>query len=708
MRDVVGAARRQEPWPGQWAPLGSTYDGEGTNFALWAEGAKGVELCLFDEDGVEERVPLTESTYHVWHGYLPGIGPGQRYGFRVNGPWDPWAGARWNPHKLLLDPYTRAVHGDYRLDDAVFGHERETQDDTARGDLDSAPFVPRSIVVHDGFDWGDDRSPDVPWPDTVIYELHVKGFTKRHPDIPPELRGTYAGLAHPAAVEHLVSLGITTVELLPVHHFISEEHLLRLGLSDYWGYNSIAYFAPHAPYAASRECGGQVREFKELVRTLHAAGIEVVLDVVYNHTAESDELGPTLAFRGIDNRSYYRLRDERWYRDYTGCGNTLDVRHPHVLQLITDSLRYWVTEMHVDGFRFDLAAALARSLHDVDRLSSFLTTIQQDPVLQRVKLIAEPWDVGEGGYQVGEFPPLWTEWNDRYRNAVRDFWRGSAHGLRELGSRLAGSSDLYRDDARRPYASINYVTAHDGFTLRDLVTYDRKHNDANGEGNHDGTDDNRSWNCGVEGETTDAAVLALRRRQQRNFLTTLLLSTGVPMLLAGDEIGRTQQGNNNAYCQDNELSWVDWNLDEVDRELTAFAQRLLGMRHRHPVFRQRHFFDGRPASSGRKDLAWFAPDGHEMTDADWHDQTALTLGMFLAGDAIRARGPRGEPIVDDSFLLLLHSGETGTEFLLPGEPWAQSYVVEIDTGVEREGAVVEPRSTLDIVGRSAVLLRSPS
>jgi glycogen operon protein len=694
------------PWPGRWSPFGATYDGEGTNFALWAEGARSVELCLFDDAGSETRIPLTETTFHVWHGYLPGVGPGQRYGYRVNGPWDPWQGARWNPHKLLLDPYAKVIEGQYRHHPAVFGYVRERGDDTVHDDRDSAPYVPRSVVVHDEFDWGGDRHPGTPWPESVIYELHVKGFTAGHPDIPPELRGTYAGLGHPAAIEYLVGLGITAVELLPVHHFVSEDHLTRHGLTNYWGYNPVGYFAPYAGYAADTLRCGHVREFKQMVRALHGAGIEVILDVVYNHTGEGDHLGPTLAYRGIDNRAYYRLRDGRFYRDYTGCGNTLDVRHPRVLQLIMDSLRYWRTEMRVDGFRFDLAAALARSMHDVDRLSAFLTTIEQDPVLNQVKLIAEPWDLGEGGYQVGEFPPLWTEWNDRYRDAVRDFWRGEGQGLRQLGFRLSGSSDLYRDDGRQPYASINFVTAHDGFTLRDLVSYDRKHNEANGEHNRDGSDHNRSWNCGVEGETTEPDVVAVRQRQVRNFLGTLLLSTGVPMLCAGDELWRTQHGNNNAYCQDNEISWLDWQLDADRADLLEFTRALIRLRRAHPVLRQRCFFDGLPLQDGGpKDLAWFRPDGEELEPGDWHDPAARTLGVFFAGEAIRARGPHGERIVDDSFLLLVHAGAEPLAFSLPGEPWATAYVIVVDTG-GRVGSSHDAGASLKVTARSLVLLRA--
>ena len=667
-------------WPGRRAPLGATFDGDGTNVALWSGGAKAVEVCLFDDDGIEERLHLTESTFGVWHGYLPGVGPGQRYGFRVHGPWDPWQGARWNPHKLLLDPYGRAVDGVVDLDAAVFGHEIE-RDDTVRDDTDSAPFVPRSVVVTDDFDWADDRAPGTSWADTVIYEMHVKGFTMQHPEIPPELRGTYAGLAHPAALQHLTDLGVTAVELLPVHHFASEPRLLQHGLVNYWGYNSLCYFAPHGSYSSSGTRGEQVTEFKQLVRTLHGAGLEVILDVVYNHTAEGDETGPTLSFRGIDNCSYYRLRDGRYYRDFTGCGNTVDVRQAHVLQLIADSLRYWVTEMHVDGFRFDLASALTRSRHDVDMVSPFLNILQQDPVLSGVKLIAEPWDLGPGGYRVGGFPPPWSEWNDRYRNGMRDFWRGASEDVRELASRLTGSGDLFATGLRRPYASINYVTSHDGFTLRDLVSYDRKHNEPNAEGGRDGVDDNRSWNCGVEGESGDADVVLLRRRQMRNMLTTLLLSTGVPMLLAGDEFGNTQHGNNNAYCQDNPTSWLDWRWDDWQSEQFDLVRRLLRLRRAHPVLRREHFFAAGGSDTDRE-IAWFAPDGREMDDVRWYDRGLRTLGMFVNGDALWTRGPRGEPIVDDSFLIVLHAGDAATTFVTPGLPCAESYDVVIDTAVE--------------------------
>ncbi|MEU8684591.1 glycogen debranching protein GlgX [Streptomyces sp. NPDC048611] len=724
--------------PGSPTPLGARYrtgpDGvAGTNFALWAGGAEAVELCLFDDAERETRHALTELTHEIWHGFLPGVRPGQRYGFRVHGRWDPWSGARWNPAKLLLDPYARAVDGDFgtrteesgsgaALPAQLYGHVRDWPQqqaaDTVRDDRDSAPYVPKGVVVgddtggEDGVDeWRDDRRPKTPWPDSVLYELHVRGFTMRHPGVPERLRGTYAGLAHPAALEHLVRLGVTAVELLPVHQFAHEDHLVRRGLRNYWGYNSIGYFAPHAGYAATGTRGQQVGEFKRMVGALHDAGIEVILDVVYNHTAEAGELGPTLSLRGIDNRGYYRLAgDARRYADYTGCGNTLHVVQPHVLRLLTDSLRYWVTEMGVDGFRFDLAAALARSLHDVDMLSPFLAVIAQDPVLRRVKLIAEPWDVGNGGYQVGAFPPLWTEWNDRYRDTVRDFWRGAQHDVRDLGYRLSGSSDLYAWGGRRPYASVNFITAHDGFTLRDLVTYEHKRNADNGEGNRDGTHDNRSWNCGTEGETDDRAVTALRHRQLRNLLTTLLLSTGVPMLVAGDEMGRTQHGNNNAYCQDNETSWVDWSLldDPEWRPLAGLVARLLALRRAHPVLRRRAFFSGRPhRQGGLRDLAWFTAEGTEMTERDWYTPGA-TLGMYLSGNDISQRDARGLRIVDDSFLAVLHAADSPRPFTLPGPPWAQSYELLVDTGREEQPGA-EPYAAgapVTVGGRSVLLFRA--
>jgi len=647
-------------------------------------------LCLLDGPPAgqlrEERLTLEEQSLHVWHGYVPGVSPGQRYGLRVHGDWDPARGRRWNPAKLLVDPYARALCGD------VTGHP------STRGDSpqDSAAHVPHGVVVQDDFPWGDDRPPRTPYADTVLYELHVKGFTARHPEIPPALRGTYAGLAHPAAIGHLVSLGVTAVELLPVHHFVSEPHLLRRGLRNYWGYKSLGYFAPHAAYSASGDRGEQVREFKAMVRALHRAGIEVILDVVYNHTAEGDGDGPTLAFRGYDNPTYYRLAADRSrYRDYTGCGNTLDTRQPQVLQLIMDSLRYWVTDMHVDGFRFDLASALARSEHGVDRLAAFFDLVQQDPVVNAVKLIAEPWDLGDGGYQVGGFPPLWTEWNGRYRDTVRSVWlrQGSGEGaaaFRDLGARLAGSADLYQGTGRGPSASVTFVTAHDGFTLADLVSYDRKHNEANGEDGRDGTDDNRSSGGGAEGPTDEPSVLRVRRRRRRALLATLLLSTGVPMLVAGDELGRTQLGNNNAYCQDSELSWLDWSADAGDRDpagadplLLPLVRELLRLRASSPVLRQQAFFDGRPDPvSGARDIAWFRVDGGEMHGADWESPSAPALVACLSGQAIKNRGQRGERVVDSSYVLALNAGDDDLALTLPPAPYAGACEVVLDTAVE--------------------------
>jgi len=661
-----------------WDPLGVTPDRHGgAHVAIWAQGASAVELCVFDENGREDRIPLNERVFNVFHRHVTDLPAGTRYGFRVHGEWNPAVGHRWNPSKLLLDPYAKAIDGAFRLNPAVYGHVGS--DDLVMNAADSSPYVPKSVVVDDAFDWGDDQSPGTAWGDTVIYETHVRGITRMHPSIPEHERGTYAGLTHPAVLEHLTTLGVTAVELLPVHHFVDEVHLLEDGLTNYWGYNSIGYFAPHAAYSSTGARGGQVSEFKRMVKALHAAGLEVILDVVYNHTAEGNQLGPTLSFRGIDNDDYYHLRDGgRFYADYTGCGNTLDVSNPHVLQVVMDSLRYWVTEMHVDGFRFDLASALARSFHDVNMLGNFMTTIQQDPILRRVKLIAEPWDVGPGGYQVGEFPPLWTEWNDKYRDNVRDFWRGST-GIGELGWRLSGSADLYASEGRRPFASINFVTAHDGFTMRDLVTYERKHNEANLEGNRDGTDNNRSANYGVEGETDDARINATRQQQLRNFLATMLLSTGVPMIAGGDEFGRTQQGNNNAYCQDNAISWYDWGWEPWQSDLKVFASQVLYLRRMHSAFRQRYFFDGKPLhAGGPKDLAWLAPDGREIAEGAWHDPDARTLGMFLAGES-HGLDDEGRPIRDQSFLVLLHAGTRAIPFTLPGSPYGRAYRLIIDT-----------------------------
>jgi isoamylase len=686
-------------WPGTPYPLGATWDGRGTNFALFSEVADAVELCLFDEDGTEHRQELTETDGFVWHCYLPGITAGQRYGYRVHGPWNPANGQRCTPSKLLLDPYGKSVEGDLTWNEALFDYT--FGDPRRHNEADSSPFMPRNVVIDPVFDWGDDRPPGTPYHETVIYEAHVRGLTIQHPDVPPHIRGTYAGLREEAVISHLRRVGVTAVELMPVHQFVPEQALAARNLANYWGYNTIAFLAPHNRYAHSEP----VREFKEMVKALHQAGIEVILDVVYNHTAEGDHLGPTLSFRGVDNAAYYRLSSsEPWrYIDYTGCGNSINVRHPHALQLVMDSLRYWVLEMHVDGFRFDLAAALARELHDVDRLSAFFDLVQQDPVVSQVKLIAEPWDVGEGGYQVGNFPPLWTEWNGKYRDTIRDFWRGRSGTLPEFASRISGSSDLYASSGRRPFASINFVTCHDGFTLRDLVSYDGKHNWGNGEGNRDGTNDNRSWNCGTEGPAQDPAVLALRDRQVRNFLVTLFLSQGVPMVLAGDETGRTQGGNNNAYCQDNQVSWVDWELAHSpdNAGLLAFTERLARLRRAHPVFRRRRFFRG----SGTGDIAWFTPAGTEMTTGDWQAGYAKALGVFLNGAAISEPGPFGEPVVDDKFLLLFNAGAEQITFVLPPAERADGWHVVLDTAADREVGV-KPRGELKVASRAVVVLQS--
>ena len=693
-------------WPGQAYPLGAVYDGFGTNFSLFSEIAERVELCLFDEAGDETRLELREVTGYCWHAYLPSVEPGQRYGFRVHGPWDPSNGHRCNPDKLLLDPYAKAIDGRVRWDESVFpysfdeGHE-------VRSESDSAAAMPKCVVHQPHFDWSGDRKLGLPWHETIIYETHVKGLSARHPEVPAELRGTYAGLAHPAVIEYLERLGVTAVELMPVHYFIHDRHLIDQGLRNYWGYNSIGYLAPHDEYAADRRPGAAVPEFKQMVKRLHQAGIEVILDVVYNHTAEGNHLGPMLSFKGIDNAYYYRLTDDkRYYMDYTGTGNSLNMRHPHALQLLMDSLRYWVVEMHVDGFRFDLASTLARELHDVDRLSAFFDLIQQDPVISQVKLIAEPWDVGEGGYQVGNFPPVWTEWNGKYRDCVRDFWRGEDQTMGEFAARFTGSSDLYENTSRLPYASINFITAHDGFTLRDLVTYEQKRNEANGEDSRDGEDHNRSWNCGVEGPTDDPQVNELRARQQRNFLATLLLSQGVPMLLGGDEIGRTQQGNNNAYCQDNELSWYDW--EDLDESLFDFTRRLIKLRKRHPVFRRRGWFQGRPIHGSEvDDIAWFTPDGDEMAEEHWEQGHAKSLGIYLNGSAIPNPNPRAEPVTDDDFYVMINAYHEALAFRLPGEEWGRSWVRVLDTSTVRRGGVqaLAPGESLEVEARALVVLR---
>ncbi len=695
-------------WPGRPYPRGASWDGMGVNFALFSEHAERVELCLFDAGGRNEikRLRLREQTDQVWHGYLPQARPGQLYGWRVYGPYRPKDGLRFNGNKLLLDPYARNILGSVRWHDALFGYRIGHGD----GDLsfdrrDSAPYMPRCKVIETAFSWGDDKPPRVPWHDTVIHELHVRGFTKLHPEVPEALRGTYAGLACAPVIEHFKRLGVTTVELMPVHSFVDDRHLVEKGLRNYWGYNSIGFFAPDHRYSAS----GKVNEFKTMVRTLHEAGLEVILDVVYNHTAEGSELGPTLCFRGIDNPAYYRLEPDstRYYQDFTGCGNTLNLRHPRVLQMLMDSLRYWVTDMHVDGFRFDLASALARELHAVDRLSAFFDILHQDPVLSRVKLIAEPWDLGSGGYQVGNFPVGWAEWNDKYRDTMRAYWKGEGGLIGEFAQRFTGSSDLYNRSSRRPYASINFVAAHDGFTLADVVSYNDKHNEANGEDNRDGHGHNLSWNCGVEGATDDAAVRELRARQQRNFIATLLLSQGVPMLLAGDEIGRSQQGNNNAYCQDNALSWVNWQLDEAQASLLDFTRQLLALRAAHPVFRRRDFFQGRPLrGSDVRDIVWLHPDGHEMSDQAWGQDHARALAVLLSGEGLNDVDGRGRPLRDDNFLLLFNADPDEVSFSLPAELGLGAGELLIDTrSATVADAGFDPRTPYVLHGRSLALVR---
>ena len=703
-------------WPGTAYPLGATYDGAGTNFSLFSEVAEKVELCLIDQDGTETRINLDEVDGYVWHCYLPTITPGQRYGFRVHGPFDPDAGHRCDPSKLLLDPYGKSFHGDFDFGQALYSYDLSAAaaDPSATGTppmVDSLGHTMTSVVINPFFNWASDRSPRTPYHETIIYEAHVKGMTQTHPAIPEELRGTYAGLAHPAVIDHLKSLNVTAIELMPVHQFLHDHRLLDLGLRNYWGYNTFGFFAPHYQYAATRNAGGAVAEFKAMVRAFHEAGIEVILDVVYNHTAEGDHLGPTINFRGIDNAAYYRLLDGdlKFYKDFTGTGNSLNARHPHTLQLIMDSLRYWVLEMHVDGFRFDLASTLAREFYDVDRLSAFFDLVQQDPVISQVKLIAEPWDVGEGGYQVGNFPGLWTEWNGKYRDTVRDYWRGEPATLGEFASRLTGSSDLYEDTGRRPGASINFVVAHDGFTLADLVSYNEKHNEANGEDNQDGESHNRSWNCGVEGPTDDPDILALRSKQMRNIMATLMVSQGTPMIAHGDEIGRTQLGNNNVYCQDSELSWMDWSLSEENADLLTFARTVTGLRKNHPVFRRRRFFDGTPIRTGNqaRDIAWLTPVGQEMTPADWGSGFGKSVAVFLNGEAIPEPDARGERVVDDSFLLCFNAHDQALDFVTPDGDYAREWTATLDTA-DPAGAtdlVVKAGEKITLQGRSLLVLR---
>lgn len=698
-------------YPGKPYPLGAIWDGNGVNFALYADNATAVELCLFasTEDEKEfAKIKLLERTHHVWHAYLDGAKPGLLYGYRVHGPFEPQNGHRYNPNKLLIDPYAKAVAGTIAWNDALFGYNiGDPEEDLSFSEIDSAPFIPKCVVVDPNFDWEGDKPLQLPYHKSIIYETHVKGFTKLHPDIPEEIRGSYAGLAHPVTIQYLKDLGITAVELMPVHHFISDRHLQERGLTNYWGYNTIGFFAPDARYSSSGVTGEQVTEFKNMVKALHKAGIEVILDVVYNHTAEGNHMGPTLSFRGIDNASYYRLtEDKRYYMDYTGTGNTLNANLPNVLRLMMDSLRYWILEMHVDGFRFDLASTLARELHEVDRLSAFFDIIHQDPVISQVKLIAEPWDIGEGGYQVGKFPQGWAEWNGLYRDCIRDFWRGADSILGEFAARFTGSPDLYEGDYRRPTASINFITAHDGFTMNDLVSYNHKHNKANGENNQDGESHNRSWNCGHEGPSRDPAIVQLRQQQKRNLLTTLFLSQGVPMLLAGDEISRTQKGNNNAYCQDNEISWLNWK--KADKELLEFTQKLIHFRKSHPAFRRRRWFQGQPIK-GIEDIAWFLHDGTEMSEEHWNTHFAKTLGVFLFGKGIHALGPKGEQITDDSFYLIFNAHHDALPFKLPSEKFGKTWTKVIDTSnnkIEPQGEY-QAQEEITVAGRSIILLYHP-
>ncbi|NOJ79603.1 glycogen debranching protein GlgX [Myxococcus xanthus] len=710
--------RRAEVLPGKPYPLGATFDGHGVNFAVFSEHAKKVEVCLFDpEDPAKEtrRFPLLETTHQVWHGYVPGLAAGVLYGLRVHGPYEPKKGLRFNPHKLLVDPYARAIHGQVDYQAPIYAYTPGAkEDDLAFDTRDDAAAVPKGVVMGaDTFDWEGDAPPAVPWHDTLIYEVHVKGFTKLHPRVPEALRGTYAGLAHPASIEHLKKVGVTAVELLPIQHIVDEPFLIQREKVNYWGYNTLGFFAPDARYSGSGSLGGQVDEFKRMVKQLHRAGIEVLLDVVYNHTCEGNQLGPTLSFKGVDNVAYYRLteKDPRYYLDVTGCGNSWNATHPYALKLVADSLRYWVEEMHVDGFRFDLATTLGRDRHGYDTRAAFFQIIHQDPVLSRVKLISEPWDVGDFGYQVGNFPVLWSEWNGKYRDTIRRYWKGDDRQAAEIGYRLTGSSDLFSLSGRKPAASVNFVTAHDGFTLHDLVTYNDKHNEANGEENRDGANDNHSWNCGVEGETTDAEINALREQQKRNFLATLFLSQGVPMLVAGDEMGRTQKGNNNAYCQDNELSWVDWALNDTQRALLDFTCALTKLRREQPVLHKRRFFRGAHMwDSEMKDLAWFRPDGQEMRKDDWEKPYVRSLGFLLGGDAITAPDDEGNRIVGDTVLVLMNAHHEPITFRLPAVEWGADWELVVDTALAGESPRTHTPAggTVQVVGRSLAVLRRPA
>jgi glycogen operon protein len=701
-------------YPGRAFPLGATYDGKGVNFAFYSEHAEAVELCLFENlDSETEflKVKLKEREHHIWHSYIPNMRPGQLYGYRVYGPYDPGNGARFNPAKLLLDPYARAISGTIDWHDAVYGYKiGHPDEDLSFSEINSAPYMPRSVVVDHHFDWEYDEHPRIPYDQTIVYEVHVKEFTKLNPNVPEELRGTYAGIAHPATIEYLKQLGITAIELMPVHHFVADRHLVEKGLTNYWGYNTIGFFAPNVRYSASGVKGEQVTEFKNMVKELHKAGIEVILDVVYNHTAEGNHMGPTLSFRGIDNECYYRLtEDKRYYMDYTGTGNTLNANLPGVLRLIMDSLRYWITEMHVDGFRFDLAATLARELHDVNRLSAFFDIIYQDPIISQAKLIAEPWDVGEGGYQVGKFPPGWAEWNGKYRDCMRDYWRGADSVLAEFAERFTGSADLYKNDYRFPTASINFITAHDGFTLHDLVSYNEKHNEANGEDNKDGDENNRSWNCGAEGPTDDQQVNTLRVQQKRNFLTTLILSQGVPMLRAGDELGQSKNGNNNSYCQDNEISWINW--ANADNSLLNFTRRLIHWRRKHPVFCRRRWFRGRLIKEvDVKDIEWFSADGGEMTDDHWNTGFAKSLAIYLNGLDLGITGPKGEAVTDDNFYIIFNANEDAINYTLPPKKYGSKWIQVIDTQkdtLNEKGTEYKPGDTVTAEGRTVVVLQSP-
>jgi isoamylase len=700
-------------YPGSPFPLGATWDGEGVNFALFSENATAVDLCLFDsKTNKEKRIRIKEIDDHIWHAYIPKLKPGQLYGYRVYGPYDPGNGHRFNPNKLLIDPYAKALSSRVEWHKAIFGYEiGHADEDLSFSEEDSAPYVPKSVVINPSFDWENDKSPKIPYHTSIIYEAHVKGLTKLHPDIPEEIRGTYSAIAHPVTIQYLKELGITAIELMPVHHFINDGFLTAKELTNYWGYNTIGFFAPDIKYSSSGSLGGQVAEFKTMVKELHKAGIEVILDVVYNHTAEGNHLGPTLSFRGIDNISYYRLaEDKRFCFDYTGTGNTLNAMMPPVLRLIMDSLRYWIGDMHVDGFRFDLAATLARELHEVDRLGSFFDIIHQDPVISQVKLIAEPWDIGEGGYQVGNFPPGWAEWNGKYRDCMRDYWRGAESMLSEFALRFAGSPDLYKDDYRKPTASINFITCHDGFTLYDLVSYNEKHNEANKENNQDGESHNRSWNCGAEGPTNDDTIETLRNKQKRNFLTTLFLSQGVPMLCAGDELGKTQNGNNNAYCQDNEVSWINW--QNTDKDLLWFTKKLIAFQHAHPVFCRRKWFKGRPIQgSGIEDIAWFLPDGSSMNEENWKQDFAKSLGVFLNGKALKAEGPKGEHLVDNNFYIIFNAYDGELPYVLPSADFGTTWMKIIDTHEdifeEEGGQFFLPGEIIKVQGRSVVLLKEP-